>query len=181
MSNTDSNSSSNAQIDPLMRARSFGWWALLCWLTLGIALEAMHGFKVGWYLDVDNEGRKLQLTLAHTHGTLLAVINIIFALSFSSGTSGSGTNATLARAAKFLKWAAILMPLGFLGGGIMSMGADPGFAIVLVPIGGLLLFAGVLFAARAASSPSGGSDSDGVAGDAVRKPAASKPAGNKGK
>jgi len=121
-------------MDPLMRSRSFGWWAL---------------FKVGWYLDVDNEGRKLQLTLAHTHGTLLAVVNIIFALSFK----GSGVNGTLAKAAKFLKWAAILMPLGFLGGGIMSMGADPGFAIVLVPVGGLLLFAGVLFAARAASHP----------------------------
>ena len=146
-------------MDPLMRSRSFGWWALLCWLTLGIALEAMHGFKVGWYLDVDNEGRKLQLTLAHTHGTLLAVVNIIFALSFNgsgvngSGVKGSGVNGTLAKAAKFLKWAAILMPLGFLGGGIMSMGADPGFAIVLVPVGGLLLFAGVLFAARAASHP----------------------------
>ena len=155
---------SNTDIDPLMRSRSFGWWALLCWLTLGIALEAMHGFKVGWYLDVDNEGRKLQLTLAHTHGTLLAVVNIIFALSFNgsgakgsgakgSGVKGAGVNGTLAKAAKLLKWAAILMPLGFLGGGIMSMGADPGFAIVLVPVGGLLLFAGVLFAARAASHP----------------------------
>ena len=133
--------------DPLMGSRSFGWWALLCWLSLGIALEAMHGFKIGWYLDVDSEGRRLQLTLAHSHGVLLALINIIFAMSLKGCTD----TALLAKAAKFLKWAGILMPVGFLGGGLMSMGQDPGFAIVLVPIGGLLLFAGVLFAARATS------------------------------
>jgi hypothetical protein len=139
---------SDSSKNPLKDARSFGWWSLLCWLSLGIALEAMHGFKIGWYLDVVNDGRRLQLTLAHTHGTLLALMNIIFAMSLSQDVGPAGL---VARAAKCLKWAAILMPLGFLGGGIMAMGADPGIAIVLVPIGGLLLFAGVLFAARAVS------------------------------
>lgn len=139
---------SNTEMDPLAASRSFGWWSLLCWLALGIALEAMHGFKVGWYLDVVNDGRRLQLTLAHTHGTLLSVLNILLALSLK----GAEPVATVAKAARFLKWAAILMPLGFLGGGIWSLGEDPGFAIVLVPVGGLLLFAGVLFAARAAST-----------------------------
>ena len=138
---------SNTEENPLVASRSFGWWSLLCWLTLGIALEAMHGFKVGWYLDVVNDGRRLQLTLAHTHGTLLAVLNILFALSLRDAGS-----AAVGKAGKCLKWAAILMPLGFLGGGIWSIGSDPGFAIVLVPVGGLLLFAGVLFAARAASA-----------------------------
>ena len=34
-------------------ARHFriGWWALLAYLTLGIALECLHGFKVRWYVD----------------------------------------------------------------------------------------------------------------------------------
>lgn len=134
-------------MNPLVASRSFGWWSLLCWLALGIALEAMHGFKVGWYLDVVNDGRRLQLTLAHTHGTLLSVLNILFALSLKDAESSA-----VAKASKCLKWAAVLMPLGFLGGGIWSIGTDPGFAIVLVPVGGLLLFAGVLFAARAASN-----------------------------
>lgn len=138
---------SNTEMDPLVASRSFGWWSLLCWLSLGIALEAMHGFKVGWYLDVVNDGRRLQLTLAHTHGTLLSVLNILLAVSLR-GAEPAG----VAKAGRCLKWAAILMPLGFLGGGIWSLGEDPGFAIVLVPIGGLLLFAGVLFAARASSS-----------------------------
>jgi hypothetical protein len=140
---------SNSPVNPILSSRSFGWWSLLSWLTLGIALEAMHGFKIGWYLDVGNDGRQLQLTLAHAHGTLLSLINIIFAMSLSQG---AGPEAVVCRAAKCLKWAAILMPLGFLLGGIWAMGADPGFAVVLVPIGGLLLFCGVLFAARAASN-----------------------------
>jgi hypothetical protein len=139
---------SNTETNPLVASRSFGWWSLLCWLSLGIALEAMHGFKVGWYLDVVNDGRRLQLTLAHTHGTLLAVLNILFAISLRD----SDASAAIGKASKCLKWAAILMPLGFLGGGVWAMGADPGFVIVLVPLGGLLMFAGVLFAARAASS-----------------------------
>ena len=37
----------------------FGWWQLLVFLSLGIALEVMHGFKVGWYLDADHETRRL--------------------------------------------------------------------------------------------------------------------------
>jgi hypothetical protein len=139
---------SNTEMDPLAASRSFGWWSLLCWLSVGIALEAMHGFKVGWYLDVGNDGRRLQLTLAHTHGTLLAVLNILLAVSLK----GVEPVATVAKAGKLMKWAAILMPLGFLAGGIWSLGDDPGFAIVLVPVGGLLMFAGVLFAARAASN-----------------------------
>jgi hypothetical protein len=139
---------SNTEMDPLAASRSFGWWSLLCWLSVGIALEAMHGFKVGWYLDVGNDGRRLQLTLAHTHGTLLAVLNILLAVSLK----GVEPVATVAKAGKLMKWAAILMPLGFLCGGIWSLGDDPGFAIVLVPVGGLLMFAGVLFAARAASN-----------------------------
>ena len=42
------------------------------------------------------------------------------------------------------------MPAGFLLGGLVAYGPDPGFGIVLVPIGGALLFSGVLIAARAA-------------------------------
>ncbi len=30
----------------------FGWWALAVYVCLGIVLETMHGFKIGWYLDV---------------------------------------------------------------------------------------------------------------------------------
>ena len=35
-----------------------GWWSLLIFIFLGIALETMHGYKVGWYLDVGNDNRR---------------------------------------------------------------------------------------------------------------------------
>ena len=136
-------------MDPLQRARSFGWWSLLVWLSLGLVLEAMHGFKLGWYLDVVNDARRLSLRLAHTHGTLLALVAIVFAVSLRGAEPGP----RLARAGSCLRWAGVLMPLGFLLGGMFPMGADPGLGIVLVPIGGIFLFAGVLLAARIAAAP----------------------------
>lgn len=138
---------SDAPPDPLTKSRAFGWYSLLAWLTLGLVLETLHGFKVGWYLNVVNDGRRLQLTLAHAHGTMLALINLMLAVSLRGVPAPAKQ---LAQAVFCLRWAAILMPLGFLLGGVFAMGADPGFAIVLVPIGGLLLFTGVLFAARMA-------------------------------
>ncbi|MBL8723079.1 MAG: hypothetical protein JNK49_03495 [Planctomycetes bacterium] len=127
------------QHDVWQRSRRFGWWSLLCWLTLGMALEALHGFKLGWYLDVGQEARRLQLTLAHSHGTLLALVNLLFAATLRDRDA-----ARLARAGLCLRTAGVLMPLGFLGGGLWPLGNDPGVAVVLVPFGGLLLFCGVL-------------------------------------
>ena len=57
----------------------FGWWSLFAFLALGIALDAMHGFKVGWYLDTVNETRRLMFTLSHAHGTLLGLMHLGFA------------------------------------------------------------------------------------------------------
>ena len=64
-----------------VRHLRFGWWALLVFLSLGAVLEGMHGFKVGWYLDVSNETRRLLFTLGHAHGVLLAVLNVVFGLT----------------------------------------------------------------------------------------------------
>jgi hypothetical protein len=142
-------------MDVMQRNRSFGWRSLLAWLALGLVLEAMHAFKVGWYLDVVNDARRLQLTLAHSHGTLIALINLAFV---ATARPPDGVPHALDRAGALLRWAGILMPLGFLFGGVFAMGPDPGFAIVLVPIGGLLLFCGVLLTVRAtgAAAPAPG-------------------------
>ncbi|PYL06334.1 MAG: hypothetical protein DME34_09145, partial [Verrucomicrobia bacterium] len=53
----------------------FGWWSLLVFLMIGAGLETLHGFKIGWYVDVGNETRRLMFTLAHAHGTALALVN----------------------------------------------------------------------------------------------------------
>ena len=137
-------------MDVMHRNRRFGWWALLCWLALGMVLEAMHGFKIGWYLDVVNDARRLQLTLAHSHGTLIALINLAFVATVRIP---EGNPRALDRAGALLRWAGVLMPVGFLLGGVFTMGPDPGFAIVLVPIGGLLLFSGVLSIVRTLGAP----------------------------
>lgn len=123
----------------------FGWWSLLAFLSLGLGLELLHGFKLGWYLDAGNEMRRLLLTLAHAHGTLLALVNIAAGL-----TLRTVTGLTLSPSASLaLRSAGVLLPLGFLLGGIRIYGGDPGFGIILVPAGALLLLYGVAGAGRA--------------------------------
>src|SRR5690606_19076132 len=78
----------------------FGWWALLGFLSLGIALEALHGLKVGWYLAASHETRRLLLTLAHAHGVLLALVNIAFGLTVAALRAGEAPWAR--RASPFL-------------------------------------------------------------------------------
>ena len=114
----------------------FGWWSLLVFLSLGGALETLHGFKIGWYVDVGNETRRLMFTLGHAHGTLLALINIAAGL-----TARNVDRFELRSSASFaLIWAAILLPAGFFLGGIVIYDGDPGLGVWLVPIGALLLF-----------------------------------------
>ena len=126
------------------RQLRFGWWALLAYLTLGIALEVLHGLKLGWYLDVGHEMRRLMFTLAHAHGTLLALVNIAAGL-----TARSVKGFELAPSASHaLLWAGVLLPAGFFLGGVVIHDGDPGIGIVLVPIGGLLLLYGVARVAR---------------------------------
>ena len=117
----------------------FGWWALLVFLSLGGALETLHGFKIRWYLDVDNEVRRLMFTLAHAHATLLALVNIAAGL-----TARMVERFTLRPSVSFaLIWAAILLPAGFFLGGIVIYDGDPGLGVWLVPIGAALLFYGI--------------------------------------
>jgi hypothetical protein len=117
----------------------FGWWALLVFLSLGGVLETLHGFKIGWYVDVGNETRRLMFTLAHAHGTLLALVNI------AAGLTGRMVERfTLRSSVSFaLIWAAILLPAGFFLGGIVIYDGDPGLGVWLVPIGAALLFYGI--------------------------------------
>ena len=117
----------------------FGWWALLVFLSLGAVLETLQGFKIRWYLDVGNETRRLMFTLAHAHGTLLALVNIAAGL-----TARKVDRFTLRPSVSFgLIWAAILLPAGFFLGGIVIYDGDPGLGVWLVPIGAMLLFYGI--------------------------------------
>ena len=128
----------------------FGWWALLGYLLLGLALEALHGFKVGFYLDVSSSTRRLMWTLAHTHGTLLSILNVVFAMTL--GFAPDWRESARQLASWSLRGALLLMPLGFFLGGLRVHGGDPGLGILLVPPGALLLFVAVALTAKAVSS-----------------------------
>ncbi len=130
-----------------------GWWALLFFLSAGVVLEAMHGFKVGFYLDVSNETRRLTWTLAHAHGSLLSVLNLVFAATLPLAPGWTGPSRIAA--SRCLIGSLILLPLGFLLGGAFVHGGDPGLGILLVPPGAALLFVAVLLAARGAASRGG--------------------------
>lgn len=118
-----------------------GWWSLLVFLSLGIGLEALHGFKVGWYLNVSNETRRLMFTLAHAHGTLLALIHLGFAATVRAVPQWSAKSRALASSC--LGGAGVLVPAGFFLGGLFIYAGDPGLGILLVPVGALLLFIAV--------------------------------------
>jgi len=120
----------------------YGWCSLLVFLTLGIVLEALHGFKVGWYLNVSTETRRLLFTLAHAHGTLLGLVNIAFGLTVAHLPGWKGLSRKTASAS--LKAATWLLPGGFFLGGLVIYHGDPGLGILLVPLGAGFLLLSVL-------------------------------------
>jgi hypothetical protein len=128
----------------------FGWWSLLVFLTLGFALETLHGFKVGWYLDVADETRRLMWTLAHAHGTLLSVLHLVFAATACGPLPRPA--AWRRRASACLFGATVLLPGGFFLGGVFVYDGDPGLGVLLVPAGALLLWVAVLLTARGVAS-----------------------------
>ncbi|MSU23141.1 MAG: hypothetical protein EXS32_04875 [Opitutus sp.] len=122
----------------------FGWRSLFVFLSLGVVLETLHGFKLGWYLNVSSEIRRLMFTLAHSHGTLLALVNLAAGLTLRTVKGFElKPGASLA-----LLWGSVVMPAGFFLGGLVIHDGDPGLGVLLVPVGALLLLYGVGSAAR---------------------------------
>jgi hypothetical protein len=126
------------------RHLSVGWWALLVTLLSGVVLEALHGFKVGAYLDVGHETRRLMWTLAHAHGALLSLVNVAFGLTAKAAPRAAGGSL----ASPCLLAALVLLPVGFFAGGFGVQGGDPGLGVLLVPIGAVPLAVGVASIAR---------------------------------
>ena len=129
----------------------FGWWSLFVFLLLGATLETLHGFKVGFYLDVSNETRRLMWTLAHAHGALLGLVNVAAGLTLQT-LPGVSSNGRIPLASATLVAATVLLPAGFFAGGVSFYSGDPGVGIALVPVGAACLAVGVLLMARAVSA-----------------------------
>jgi len=84
--------------------------------------------------------------LAHTHGALLSLLNVVFALTLSRWQPGRAKRRALASGC--LAAATLIIPAGFFSGGVFVHGGDPGLGVLLVPPGAALLFAAVLLTAR---------------------------------
>jgi hypothetical protein len=135
--------------DLARRHLRFGWWSLAVFATLGLVLESLHGFKVGAYLDVLNETRRLMWTLAHAHGTLLSVVHLIFGLTVR--VAPELIAADRKAISRWLIAATLLLPGGFFLGGVAFYGGDPGMGVLLVPVGAVSLIAAAFLLARQAS------------------------------
>jgi len=123
-----------------------GWWSLLFFVCLGIVLEGLLAFRSSWYMDVgDNETHRLMLRLGHAHGALLSVLNIAFAASLPR--LGLPADAR-GLASRCLAAATLLVPGGFILGGLFTHGAEQGLGIILLPAGAVLLLAGIFQVAR---------------------------------
>ncbi|RMH15045.1 MAG: hypothetical protein D6696_21710 [Acidobacteria bacterium] len=111
----------------------WGWTAVACFLLLGLGLELLHLIKAPFYLEVHL--RRELWTLAHAHGTLLGLVTVAYGLSarrLVASAAGRRRGAWLMRAGL------VLVPGGFLLGGVGNAEGDPSLAIVLVPVGALL-------------------------------------------
>jgi hypothetical protein len=89
-------------------------------------------------------------TLAHAHGTLLALVNLAFAGAVSFMPDWPAARRAIA--SKSLIAATIMLPLGFFLGGVSIYSGDPGLGFLLIPPGGILLLIAAFITAMAATN-----------------------------
>jgi hypothetical protein len=111
-----------------------GWISLAAWIVFGLLVEGLIGFRSPVLLD--DSVRRDMFRLAHAHGTLLNLVLITAAICARLDLVRLGGLTSLG-----LRTAVILLPVGFLLGGMWHFKDDPGLAILLVPIGALMLLA----------------------------------------
>ena len=128
-----------------------GWWGLAVFLLLGAVLETMHALKSPVFVDAGRETTRMMLRLAHSHGTLLGIVNILYALTVRAQPKVSSRAASAA-----LLTALVVLPGGFLLGGLYAHGGDPGLGIILVPVGALAIVVGTALVARATGGDDAG-------------------------
>jgi hypothetical protein len=107
------------------------------WMSFGLLLEGFIGFRVPSYMSVSVRRELLQL--AHTHGTLLNLILLAVAICAKCELVFPRKVAIVA-----LRTGSIIMPLGFLFGGIWLIKDEPNPSIFLAPLGGLFMIFGIL-------------------------------------
>ena len=95
-----------------------GWWMLLGFVVFGALLEAMHGFKLDLYLNVDRATTRVLWTMTHASGAVLGLVHIAFSASLFSQPSWRESHVAVASAC--LNSASILCPAAFLVAGVLG-------------------------------------------------------------
>lgn len=113
------------------------WWSLAFWMSFGLLLEGLIGYRIPDYLS-DPQRREL-LRLAHAHGNVLSLVLLAAALAI-----GYGRAQPLRMTVVALRIGVVVMPFAFLAAGIWHYANDPGLAIWLVPPAALLVIFGVV-------------------------------------
>src|SRR5262245_51856461 len=109
-----------------------GWISLAAWIVFGLLIEGLIGFRSPALLD--DSVRRDMFRLAHAHGTLLNLVLIAAAICSRLDLIRLAQATSL-----LLRAAVVLLPAGFLFAGIWHFKDDPGVAILVVPIGAVLL------------------------------------------
>jgi hypothetical protein len=115
---------------------------LAVFLAAGLVLEGLLGLRLaGW---MEDPLRRELVRLGHAHGGLLALVNLGVAFAIEK----LGTPESWARRVRVAaSVGALLVGLGFVGGGIWHGAVDPGPLVLFVPAGALLVLSAVLVVA----------------------------------
>lgn len=132
--------------DLLRRHLRWGLWTLAIFAVAGLGLEVLHALKLPALVSPGTETRRLLWRLAHAHGALLGLLNLGYGLATPHLHPAGGPTWV----SGYLRAATVLLPAGFLLGGVTIYGGDPGPGVVLAPPGGVLLALALAGAARAA-------------------------------
>lgn len=116
---------------------SQGWFSLAFWLAFGLLLEGLIGFRSPNYLR-DATRREL-FRLAHAHGTIFSLLLLIVAVYLQKQLIAPPKIGVLA-----VQIGVVMMPVGFLLGGVWHYESDPNALVFLAPLGGLLIIFGVI-------------------------------------
>jgi hypothetical protein len=107
------------------------------WMSFGLLLEGLIAFRIPYYLS-DAVTREM-FRLAHAHGTLLSLILVTVGLTVKAGYVSPAAIVTW-----MLRTGSILMPVGFLLGGIGNTANDPSPLVFLAPMGGIMIIFGIV-------------------------------------
>jgi hypothetical protein len=114
-----------------------GWISLAFWMSFGLLVEGLIGFRMPALLD--DPVRREMFRLAHAHGTVFNVVLIVATICARVELVTFTRLSSLA-----LRLGVLLLPGGFLLGGIWHFKNDPGFGVWLVPCGALLMIFSVI-------------------------------------